>query len=150
MQGGWQPPPGGTGSPPGAGMPFGHYEFNAYENAILAKTASRARFWGGISATLGLLQMMASCGMVARAELAAQLPLGLIGVIVGFTFVGVGNSLRSVVTTRGSDVSHLMQAMQKLGSAFMVQAVCTVLAFVAAAIVLVVAVFVLAASAVSK
>lgn len=168
MQGGWQPPgpgptgpthyagaPGGPAAAPGMpashapGMPFGHYEFNPYENAILAKTAGRARLWGAISALLGFVQMGASCGMVARADLAAALPLGLIGVIVGFTFVGVGNSLRSAVDTRGNDLSHLMQALQKLGAAFMIQAVCTVLAFVMAVLVLVVAV-VYAASSVAR
>lgn len=154
MQGGWQGPslsPGHTGGPggPNGGMPFGHYEFNAYENAILQKTAGRARLWGWISVLLGVAQLMASCGMVARAELASQLPLGLLAAIVGFTFIGVGNSLRSVVLTRGQDLSHLMLAMQKLGSAFMIQTVCTVLAFVAAAIVLVVALFVFAASSVA-
>jgi hypothetical protein len=115
-------------------MPFGSYEFNAYENAILAKTASRARQWGFISALLGVLSMTASCGVIARAEMAASLPVGLVGVIVGFTFVGVGNALRDAVRTRGSDLAHVMLALQKLGAAFMIQTLCTAIAFALAVI----------------
>jgi hypothetical protein len=35
--------------------------------------------------------------------------------------VSVGNSLSSVVQTQGNDVEHMMQAMQKLGTAFLTQ-----------------------------
>lgn len=159
MQGGWQggPPPqggtGGYGAPPSAGLAppppgtypagygppqaYGAYEFNELENAILARTASRAKLWGVISAVLGGVQILGSCGMVASSQLGLLLPLGLVAMIVGMVFVGVGNSLDAVVRTRGHDLPHLMQAMQKLSTAFTVQIVCNVIGVVLFAVLMV-------------
>jgi hypothetical protein len=168
MQGGWGPRSGGSGyGPPGAGggppphghaygasqgypVPYGSYEFNAVENGIIDKTASRAKLFGIISAVIGGLQVIASCGMVANASLAAQLPTGIIALVVGVTFVGVGNALKSVVQTQGNDLMHLMQALQKLGSAFMIQIIAWVIGAVAIAVVMVIAMFVLVAAAASQ
>ena len=139
-----QPPPGGGYAPPNpygpqagpqmgqmggmpgmGGMPmgaqFGNYEFNDFENSIIDKTASRAKLWGIISTVIGGLQLIGSCGMVANASYATYLPSGIIALVVGITFIGVGNSLKSVVQTQGNDMMHMMQALQKLGSAFMIQ-----------------------------
>lgn len=166
MQGGWQPPPpggarsSGYGAPPhgygsphdatggyGAPGPYGTYEFNALENAILAKTASRAKQWGLISTIFGALQIVGSCGMVAKPVLGLLLPEGVVALVVGIVFMGVGSSLESVVRTQGSDIPHLMQAMQKLGSAFTVQVVCKVIGVVLFAAAMMFLVFVAAVAA---
>jgi hypothetical protein len=131
------------------GGAYGSYEFNDAENAIIDKTASRAKIVGTISAIIGVLQVLASCGMVANASLAAQLPTGIIALVVGITFVGVGNALKSVVQTQGNDLMHLMQALQKLGSAFMIQIVAWIIGAVAIALVTVIVTFVLVAAAAS-
>jgi hypothetical protein len=153
MQGGWQPPPGGGsgyGGPPGYGAPppgampqqnpyaapgaapgmggmgmqYGNYEFNELENGIIEKTASRAKLWGWISTVLGALQLLGgSCGAIANVQMAFYVPYGIVMLIVGITFIGVGNSLRSVVDTQGNDIAHMMQALQKLGSAFLIQTI---------------------------
>ena len=138
------------GAPGGMQAGYGNYEFNDYENSIIDKTAGRAKLWGLISAIVGALQIMGSCGMVANAQLAGYLPTGIIALIVGITFMGVGNSLKSVVQTQGNDLMHLMQAMQKLGSAFMVQIVCTIIGVVLVALILVLAMFVLVAAAATQ
>lgn len=134
MHGGWQPPTGGPGFGPPPGLPpppapqvpgaYGNYEFNPIENAILAKTASRAKLWGVVSIVVGSLQLLSSCGAVKNSALATNLPLGIVGVIVGITFIGVGNSLKSVVETRGNDLMHMMLAMQKMSTAFVIQIIC--------------------------
>lgn len=162
-----QPPPGASYQPPnpygapagapamgGMGMPmgaqFGSYEFNDFENSIIDKTAGRAKLWGIISSVIGALQLLASCGMVANASLASYLPGGIIALVVGITFIGVGNSLKSVVQTQGNDMMHMMQAMQKLGNAFMIQIIATIIGIVLVAIIMVLAMFVLVAAAASQ
>ena len=150
QQGG--PQMGQMGGMPGmAGMPmgaqFGNYEF---ENSVIDKTASRAKLWGIISTVIGALQLLGSCGMVANASYATYLPSGIIALVVGITFIGVGNSLKSVVQTQGNDMMHMMQAMQKLGSAFMIQIIATIIGIVLVALIMVLAMFVLVAAAASS
>lgn len=135
-QAGQMGPTGQMGGPPGYGT-YGAYEFNELENAILARTASRAKLWGVISTVLGVTQMIGSCGMISSSSLGLLLPMGIVAAIVGVVFVGVGNSLSSVVGTRGQDVPHLMAAMQKMSTAFTVQIVCNIIGVVLFAIMMV-------------
>ncbi|MBN9166012.1 MAG: hypothetical protein J0I07_34000 [Myxococcales bacterium] len=147
-------PPGPYGAPQGGppGMQgitpqYGTYEFNPYENSIIEKTASRAKLWGIISTTIGALQIVGSCGMFASAHLATYLPAGIVAIVVGVTFIGAGNSLKAVVTTQGNDLMHLMQAMQKMSSAFIIEIVCAVIGFVLAVVAMIIVMFVLVAAA---
>jgi hypothetical protein len=126
---------------------YGSYEFNDTENAIIDKAASRARLWGIISTTIGALQCLASCGAVASPGLATNLPAGIVAIVVGITFMGVGNSLKMVVKTQGSDLMHMMQALDKMGSAFMVQIVCAIVGFVLTLLAAMIVAFVLVAVA---
>ena len=134
------------GGPPGAGA-YGAYEFNETENAVIDKTAGRAKLWGIISTVVGAMQLLASCGAFANPSLAGQLPGGIIALVVGIAFIGVGNSLKSVVQTQGNDLAHMMQALEKLGGAFLVQIIATVIGIVLLGIILVLALFVFAAAA---
>jgi len=120
-----QNPYGAQGGGPGMmGAAYGSYEFNETENGIIDKAASRAKLWGIISTVVGALQCVSSCGMFA------SLPSGIVAIVVGITFMGVGNSLKMVVQTQGSDVMHMMQALDKMSGAFMVQIVCAIVGFV--------------------
>lgn len=143
------PPPGGA--PPGYGAPpsmgfaqnpygapqmggamggsYGNYEFNDMENSIIEKTAGRAKLWGIISIVVGALECMSSCGAFASLEYAKNLPIGIVGIVVGVSFLGVGNSLKMVVQTQGNDSMHMMQAMQKISGAFMIQIICAIVGF---------------------
>ncbi len=160
-----QPPPAGFG-PPSMGFPqnpygapqqqppgmmgggsYGVYEFNDNENAIIDRAASRAKLWGIISTVLGVLQCLMSCFAVANPLLATNLPTGVVAVVVGITFMGVGNSLKQVVQTQGNDLMHMMQALDKMGSAFMVQIVCAIVGFALMAIGFFVLIFVVLAAA---
>ena len=167
-----QPPPGGAppgyggaapsmgfapnpyGAPQGGpGMispSYGNYEFNDSENQIIDKTASRAKLWGIISIVVGSLNCMSSCGGFAKADMFLNLPTGIVGIIVGVAFLGVGNSLKQVVQTQGNDLMHLMQALQKMSSAFMVQIVCTIVGWVLAFLLLMAVVFLAVAVAASQ
>jgi hypothetical protein len=155
-----QPPPQGqypqnpyAGQPPPMAMmapQYGNYEFNEYENSVIDKAAGRAKLWGIISIVLGALQIIGSCGMFASPQLASYLPAGIVGIVVGVTFMGLGNSLKAVVTTQGNDLMHLMQAMQKMSTAFIIQIICAIVGFVLAALALVLIMFVFVAVAASR
>ena len=167
-----QPPPGGAppgygGAPPSMGFApnpygapqgapgmmsgsFGNYEFNEMENQIVDKTASRAKLWGIISIVFGTLNFLSSCGGFAKADMFLNLPTGIVGIVVGITFLGVGNSLKMVVQTQGNDLMHMMQALQKMGSAFMVQIICAIVSFVLVVLITMLVFFVLVAAAASS
>jgi hypothetical protein len=133
------------GGPPQVGPTgggYGHYEFNDTENAVVDKTASRAKLWGIISITLGVLQLGSSCGALASPMMATNLPAGIVGIVVGISFLGVGNSLKAVVQTQGNDVAHMMQALEKMGGAFLVQIICAIAGFVLTVIAMLIVAFV--------
>jgi hypothetical protein len=77
-------------------------------------------------------------------------PYGIVMLIVGITFIGVGNSLRMVVQTQGNDIAHMMQALQKLGNAFFIQAIAFIVMVVLVAVISVLVFFVLIAAAASR
>jgi hypothetical protein len=132
------------------GAQFGNYEFNDFENSIIDKSAGRAKLWGIISCVIGGLQILGSCGMVSNAQYATYLPSGIIAIVVGITFIGVGNSLKSVVQTQGNDMMHMMQAVQKLGSAFLIQAIAYIIYAIVVALLIVLLMFVFVAVAASR
>lgn len=139
------------GGPPGMMTPqYGNYEFNEYENSVIDKAASRAKLWGIISTAIGALYILGSCGMVVSPTLAANLPSGIVQIVIGVTFMGAGNSLKSIVTSQGSDMMHLGQAMEKMSTAFMIQIVCAIIAVVLVALVVLLGLFVFAAAAASQ
>lgn len=129
---------------------YGTYEFNDYENSVIDKAAGRMKLWGIISTVIGALQFLGSCGMFVDAKYATNLPTGIVAIVVGITFMGAGNSLKSVVTTQGNDLMHMMQALQKMGSAFLIETICTIVGFILMAIVLVLVAFVFVAVAASQ
>ena len=126
---------------------YGNYEFNEYENTIIDKAAGRMKLWGTISTVIGALQLLGSCGMFVDAKYATNLPAGIVAIVVGVTFMGAGNSLKSVVTTQGNDLMHLMQALQKMSTAFLIEMICAIIGFVLTLLVMFLAAIVLVAAA---
>lgn len=150
MQGQWQPQ--GPQAPPGPtsqGAPFGTYEFNEAENSIIDKAAGRAKLWGVISTVIGAMEVLATCGSIGNPGFAVALPLGIVGIVVGITFVGVGNALKNVVNTRGNDVAHMMTAIEKMGSAFLIQAIVTIVGITLFAVAMVIVMLIAVAAAAS-
>ena len=156
-----QPPPqqgyggnpygaGAPGAPPGPAVSWGGYEFSEAENTVIGKTAGRAKLWGIISIVVGSLYTMSTCGAFASPSFLTNLPSGVIGIVVGIFFVGVGNSLQNVVTTQGNDIQHIMEALQKMGTAFLVQIITTLIGVGLAILLIMLLVFVFAAAAASQ
>lgn len=135
---------------PGMQPSYGNYEFNEYENTVIDKTASRMKLWGIISTVIGSLQIVESCGMFVSPSYATNLPAGIVAIVVGVTFMGAGNSLKSVVTTQGNDMMHLMQAMQKMSSAFIIEIICAIVGFCLAVLGAILIAFVFVAVAASQ
>ena len=100
----------------------GHYEFTAAQNEILKKAAT----WAGLLAWI----LMASGGLMAiggilslDVERLGALIAAAIYFIIGLNFRGAAVSMKTVVETAGNDIDHLMTALDKLGSAFMVMGI---------------------------
>ncbi len=125
---------------PGARSGYGRYEFNDFENDIIKRTAKRALVWGIIAMALGGINVIAGCLAFMHPVLLANLCSGVASMVVGASFVRAGRSLTNVVTTQGEDLRHMMEALDKVGSALVVQMVTTVIGFLLAAAVVTVAV----------
>lgn len=125
----------------------GAYEFTPHQNVDIDKTAARTRLWGIVSLAggiVGILLLALFIVVVAMNEL-DQLgkmkstvvvlmfgflgPLALVYAIVGKLYIDAGNALRSVVQTRGSDVHHLMNALDKVANAFRLEVIMSVVGF---------------------
>ena len=53
-----------------------------------------------------------------------------ISLAVGISFFQGGRAFQSVVDTQGNDIHHMMQALEKIGTAFMIRIVVTLIAVV--------------------
>ncbi len=109
-----------------------NYEFNSSENLTIERTARFVRAFGVISAILGVLASLdIALSLSANSARAAELPQSLAAIIVGVIFVRVAGALQLVVNTEGNDVQHMMEAIKKLGDAFLIQLAVMAIAVIA-------------------
>jgi hypothetical protein len=129
------------------------YEFNEGENFTIGETARYARLWGIISLVAGVLLLMmgifaavafaalvpatatgSSSALVKPAMVVAigvsLIPSALVSILGGVFYMNASSSLRLVVETQGNDIPLLMQAIQSLSRAFMIEAIAMVFSFV--------------------
>ncbi len=108
------------------------YEFTADQNEVIRKTGSRTKIWGiltlavgGLTALMGLVAALSgeAVGLIGGVIYGL---LALIPIFVGLNFMKAGNALGAVVTTEGNDIDHLMESMEGLGKAFLIQLVAAV------------------------
>jgi hypothetical protein len=116
-QQGYGAPPGYPGQQPYGGGYGGGYEFNQQENAVIAQAAFWARLLGIFLIVTGAVAML-NCNII-------QFALDL---AVGIAFLGGATSLNAVVNTQGNDVQHMMTALTKLGGAFKIRVIVTLIA----------------------
>lgn len=152
----YQPPPGqaawGAGPlPPGppqhaAPMPSGgRYEFSPHENQTISKTGKRSTVWGVIALVSGALLLGGLVPLfMMRGELVAQgldanwvtvlvvaiAPLAFVNLAIGGMYIGAGKALAKVVDTQGNDIDHMLQGLGKLGNAFMIEVITTIVSVV--------------------
>lgn len=133
--------PQGAGWGGGPGPATGQYEFNETENAVIGKTATRATLWGAFSLIAGVLMLLLVTGaaiwLVATTSSAAPLlmlvvalPMVIVYVAIGWSYVSAGRSLSKVVDTAGNDVQLLMNGLGKISTAFKIEVIVMIIAFV--------------------
>ncbi|MGH1342038.1 MAG: hypothetical protein ACRBN8_10830 [Nannocystales bacterium] len=130
---------------PGGPLSTGHYEFSDEENEQISQTGARARLWGLISLITGVLALVGLIvSLVFKDELilhgldpsyvtifvVSLVPIVLTHLVISMLYVGAGKSLEAVVATEGNDIEHLMQSLDKLGTAFLVEFVIGFLAII--------------------
>ncbi len=121
---------------PGGSLSTGHYEFTDAENEKIALVGARATLWGYISIITGVLALIGLVvSLVFKDELishglepnyvtvfvVALVPIVLTHLVISMLYMGAGKSLQAVVHTQGNDIEHLMQSLDKLGTAFLVE-----------------------------
>jgi len=102
------------------------YEFDAEENRRIARTAGLARTWGIISLVIGGLALL---GMMAQFNL-LNLIQAATAVAIGIVFLNVGKAFMKVVQTEGDDITHILDGVQELGTAFQIQIILTLASFI--------------------
>ena len=102
-------------APPPA--PSYEYEFDATQNASIASAALWARILGIALIVVGAAALI-NCNVIEFA----------LNLVIGIYFLGGASSLSAVVNTQGNDIAHMMQALSKLGAAFKVRVIMTLVA----------------------
>lgn len=133
---------------PGGNLSTGNYEFTDEENEKISVTGARATMWGYVSIVTGVLALVGLIvSLLFKAELVAHglepsyvtvfvvslVPIVLTHLVIAMLYVGAGKSLQAVVHTQGNDIEHLMQSLDKLGTAFLVEFAIGMLAVVVSA-----------------
>jgi hypothetical protein len=107
------------GYPPPGMQPYGEYEFDPVQNGVISSAALWARILGVALIIVGAASLL-NCNVVSFA----------LDLVIGIYFLGGGSSLAAVVNTQGSDVTNMMQALSKLGTAFKIRVIMTIIAVV--------------------
>lgn len=112
------------------------YEFTPHENEVLGTTARWVGYWAWFAIVGGVLLGLG--GLFTLPGGIANIVLGGVYLFVGISFKGAAGSLQSAVGTAGSDVDHLMSAMENLRTAFMVMVILTAVGILASIVLAVV------------
>ena len=111
------------------------YEFSDVENTTIAATGSRARTWAVLAIISGGFSTLVGVVTIPRGGIIALLNLvsGPVSLVMGFTILGVAAAFKSIVDTKGNDVTHMMAALKKLNTAYTIQIVAMAVGFLAGA-----------------
>lgn len=128
------PAPPGHGGPPGYGAPGygatpygahgGGYEFDAQQNAVIGQAAFWARLLGIFLIITGAVALL-NCNVISFA----------VNLAIGISFLGGATALTAVVNTQGNDIAHMMTALTKLGTAFKIRVIVTLVAVALVAVI---------------
>lgn len=141
-------PPGtieaGPAGHPGVGQ--SQYEFDEVENYTIARAAKFAKVWGIFALIIGALLLIAIIGALVMSRdiawemgvdptmvmgiIAGLSPLAIVNLIIGGLYIASGSALRAVVDTAGNDVPLMMSGLNRLGNAFRIEAIVTIVALV--------------------
>jgi hypothetical protein len=108
--GAWGPPPGYGPPPPGAA-----YEFGPEEDRLIGATALWARILGIVLIVAGAAALF-SCNVLSTA----------LNVTVGVFLLMGASSFYNVVNTQGNDIGNVLMALSRIGTAFKVRVIATI------------------------
>jgi hypothetical protein len=119
----------------GRGLGVGDYEFSPSQSELIRGLAFRMKFVGWATLIVGLLALVVGI-LTLTIGAVIQAAVGL--VLAGFTLAAAA-AFTKIVTTRGSDIRHLMDALRSLSTLYSVQMILIIvgLVFIVLAIVLV-------------
>lgn len=123
--------PGGPGGGFGPRLSEGQYEFGGDENMRIDRAGTSSSIWAAC-AIVGALLLGVLAGLqiflenIRGALLLA--PLFLVCATAGWLYLGTGKALKEVVSTQGNDIELLMRALDRLGRAFRIEVIATVVA----------------------
>lgn len=123
------PAPDHSGVQPGSGIALAReHELGPAENQTIGKAATWAKALAILLFASGALQLLDGFNVLGAA----------VNVIIGYFFWQSGKSLRLVVDSEGSDISHLMNAFDQLRRAFLTRIIVMVVAAVVVSLSLIV------------
>ena len=108
--------------PPAPITESAEYEFSPVENQTISKTAKWAK-------VLGIILFVEAGVNLLDFDL-SNLVSSVISIAIGLAFYRASESLNAVVNIQGNDVGFMMQAMDKLSTAFQIRIVLAILAIV--------------------
>jgi hypothetical protein len=114
--------------------PRPQYEFNETQNRTMAALASAMTFVGTVTIILGGVMLLG----VLTGDLIRPL-LGAVQIIIGVWTLASAAHFRQIVDTRGSDIDHLMAALDRLRSLYSLQRVLIIVSVVLTLLALVIA-----------
>lgn len=95
------------------------YEFDAVQNATISSTSLWARILGIALIIVGAASLI-NCNIIQF----------ILNLVIGIYFLSGASSLGMVVNTQGNDIAHMMTAIEKLGTAFKIRVIFTIVAVV--------------------
>lgn len=124
-QPGWGQQPGAApaaayGGPPSAMAGGGGYEFSPDQDQKIAKLGTMLTVSGILQIIWGLGQG-ATSWIFGLGQWLYNAPISLALIIIGIMFFLAGSSFKKIRATQGNDIGHLMDAVNKLTSATLVQ-----------------------------
>jgi hypothetical protein len=96
--------------------PYGHYEFTHEENGVVEDCAK----WGTALAIVYFVVGGFSIFSLCSSPLQASINI-ITYILVGVFIIMAAKSLKLVVNTQGNDIAHMMEALDKLGTMFLIR-----------------------------
>lgn len=117
------------------------YEFSEAQNQTIGSLASALSFVGIVSIVFGVCSLFLLVDRSLFPRNITQAVYGVLGIAVGVWMLSAADSFRKIVTTRGSDIDHLMMALDKLALLYQLMRVLIIVAIAIVVLTVLVAVF---------
>jgi hypothetical protein len=124
--------PAGPYAPAGGG-----YEFSEAENQVVSRLAGRLTAAGIMQIVFGVISLFGNL-LFGVGAFVVGIPGSVAMIVIGAIVISAAGSFRSIASTQGSDIRHLMSACEKLSSAALVQIIGYIAAVVLGALIAVI------------